>query len=249
MEGLFENPALKNQNETEVLFVDDSASTLNMYKLIGKQLGVKTHLASSAKEALKTLIAQPNISIMFLDIQMPKCNGHKFANFLKNKFTLRILKICYLSHLRSKKEVLKGLRSGVKDFIFKPVVIEDIREKITKFVSDNHTLKARYYEGNVKLPITLEHSPFQIEDLNIRAINEQFITIHSKIAPNEKKVLTFTQKDLESELGLEAEFVFEGYIEETINLDSEGHISKVSLINISGKYLNRLRSYILKIEN
>jgi CheY-like chemotaxis protein len=243
------NTEKKTKTEpVDVLFVDDSESTLNMYKLMGQRLGFNVFLANSARAALKTLAENPGLSIMFLDIQMPEVDGHKLTEFIDKKFNLRELKICYLSRMRTKKDVAKGLKNGVTDFIFKPVVMEDLKDKVNQFKDDLFKIKSRYFEGSVRMPVDVKYCPFEVKDVEISKLNEKFLTLKSKLPLAEKELLSFRQDILATNIGHSEKFVFEGFIEE-VTETSGGYEAVVTIINLEEQDVNNLRSFIMKLES
>lgn len=117
-----------------VLLVDDDINCLNIYKSVLEEVCNIT-VVSSAKEAIKELLCN-NFHVIFLDLNMPNMNGYQFIEFLKKYDNFNKIPIIILSGENDDKQIKKAYTMGVKDYIVKPIVLDDLFHKI-KYYQEN----------------------------------------------------------------------------------------------------------------
>ncbi len=104
----------------KILIVDDDMFLLDMYALKFKESGFNVEVATSGNEALQKV---ENISslpdIILMDILMPGMDGFELLRQLKEKQSLKEVKMVMLSNLGQKEEVSRGLDLGANDYIIK----------------------------------------------------------------------------------------------------------------------------------
>ena len=71
-------------SEKNILVVDDETTILNMFDLAFTKKGYTVKLASSAEEALD-ILADEEILVMFLDLNLPEMNGIDLCRAIKKK--------------------------------------------------------------------------------------------------------------------------------------------------------------------
>lgn len=102
----------------KVLVIDDS-------KLIHKIFTVilpKTPLVSAhdGREALQRLAEQPDVDLIFLDINMPNMNGLEFLAQVKADAALAQIPVVIISTEGKEEDTVRGLRAGAAAYIKKP---------------------------------------------------------------------------------------------------------------------------------
>ena len=104
-----------------------------------KQTKAEVMRASDGREAVEICRNNPNIDLVLMDIQMPEMNGLIATEEIK-KFNPDIPIIAQTANAISE-ERERCMQAGCDDFITKPVNINELYEKIDKWLS-------------VRLPIT-----------------------------------------------------------------------------------------------
>jgi PAS domain S-box-containing protein len=118
----------------DILMVDDRPENLLALEAILTGVGGKHVKAHSGMEALKQLLAQ-DFAVILLDVQMPGMDGFETAKLIRQRERSRHTPIIFVTaYDRSEAAVLKGYNVGAVDFLFKPIVPEILKGKVTAFI-------------------------------------------------------------------------------------------------------------------
>ncbi len=115
----------------KILVVDDSPTERHLLANILTKSGYQVGVATCGEEALKiTKEVMPDLVLM--DIVMPGLNGFQATRMIsKDKATQHIpVIICSTKGLETDK--IWGLRQGAKDYIIKPIIADELLQKISK---------------------------------------------------------------------------------------------------------------------
>ncbi len=115
----------------KILVVDDSPTERHLLANILTKGGYQVGVAACGEEALKiTKEVMPDLILM--DIVMPGLNGFQATRMIsKDKATQHIpVIICSSKGLETDK--IWGLRQGAKDYIIKPIIADELLQKISK---------------------------------------------------------------------------------------------------------------------
>ena len=105
----------------KVLIVDDSISVRKVIERALNALGVKRVFeAKDGKEGLKVLSENPDISIAFIDWEMPVMDGLELIKVIRAEKMFADIKIIMASSRQSKEDVIAALKSGADNYIAKP---------------------------------------------------------------------------------------------------------------------------------
>jgi putative two-component system response regulator len=106
-------------DKSRILVVDDNLSSL---KQIGAQLGehYEVSLAKSGSLALQ-ICMQEKPDIILLDIEMPEMDGFEVLKRLRLNRYLGSIPVIFLTGNHDTETEVRGLQSGARDFITKPV--------------------------------------------------------------------------------------------------------------------------------
>lgn len=129
---LSRNTANGNSSATKkILIVDDDKNILEFISRTLKKLykNIKTELASDGFMAGKK-IAEFKPNLLILDIKMPGMDGFAVLEHLK-KENMKILAITGYPSKETKEKILKA---GADDYLVKPFTIEELKERIEKFL-------------------------------------------------------------------------------------------------------------------
>src|SRR6202051_2437886 len=119
--------------EVNILMVDDQAGKLLTYEAILSDLGENLIKATSAKEALESLLKN-DIAVVLMDVSMPEIDGFELAEMIRQHPRFQQTAIIFVSavHLTDLDRV-KGYQRGAVDYISVPVIPELLRAKVSVF--------------------------------------------------------------------------------------------------------------------
>jgi signal transduction histidine kinase len=115
------------------LLVDDVEANLIALEGLLRRDGLEQFKASSGKEALEILL-QHDISLAFLDVEMPGMNGFELAELMRGTERTRRVPIIFLTAGAADKDRrFRGYEAGAVDFIFKPIEPHILQSKANVF--------------------------------------------------------------------------------------------------------------------
>lgn len=114
-----------------IVAVDDSNVVLKMLKNVLNKEEYDVHPFSTGKRALEYLIQKDNIpDLIILDIEMPEMNGYDVLERIKKMDHLEKVPVIFLTANGEKKQVIKAVTGGVKDYVVKPIDKEILNKKL-----------------------------------------------------------------------------------------------------------------------
>jgi PAS domain S-box-containing protein len=84
-------------------------------------------------EALRHLLEEDFAAIL-LDVKMPEMDGFQTAELIRSRKRSRDIPILFLTGYKSDEHLFRGYDLGAVDFLFKPIVPEILRSKVSVFV-------------------------------------------------------------------------------------------------------------------
>ena len=99
-----------------ILLVDDEKRMLDLLELFLLPRGFNCIKAQDGEEALR-IIKNKEISLVILDVMMPKKNGWETCTEIREFSSVPILMLTAISE---KSETVKGLNLGADDYLTKP---------------------------------------------------------------------------------------------------------------------------------
>ena len=117
--------------EKRILIVDDEQDIVNFMEKFLKRFKILGLKATSGEEAL-AIYAKDKIDFVFLDINMKGLDGLAVLSQLK---TLNPdVKVFMITGSQDEEVRRKAIESGALDFITKPLDLNELKEKIEKYV-------------------------------------------------------------------------------------------------------------------
>ena len=119
----------------KILVVDDSQIMRNIVKNTFSEMDVPFMCleAGNGKQALR-LLESNDISIVFLDWNMPEMDGLDFLKLVRAMPKYTDLPIIMVTSERGKFSVIEALQSGATDYIVKPVKEKVFMEKVSEIL-------------------------------------------------------------------------------------------------------------------
>ena len=123
----------------KILLIEDNDGDILLFKESFEDAGIlaKIEVVTDGKLALdyfQQLTSTPIETypdLIFLDINLPKKNGHEVLEFLKNTEQLKQIPVIMLSTSSWYKDIEKANEAGVLMFISKPFDVDQFLRKIT----------------------------------------------------------------------------------------------------------------------
>jgi PAS domain S-box-containing protein len=129
---------MKTEPTANILIVDDDPRTLLAMEALLSGPGRNTVTAASGQEALRWLLRQ-DFSVILMDVRMPDMDGFETADLIRQNERLRHVPIIFLSAIDTlEADVYRGAAKGAVDYLFKPVVPEVLKAKVSVFVDLFH---------------------------------------------------------------------------------------------------------------
>ena len=122
-----------------ILLIEDNDGDILLFKESFEDAGVLANIevitdGKLALDYFQDLISKPIDQfpdLVFLDINLPKKNGHEVLDFLKNSDALKQIPVIMLSTSSWYKDIEKANEAGVLLFISKPFDVDQFLRKIT----------------------------------------------------------------------------------------------------------------------
>lgn len=131
------------QEYPKILIVDDLPENREVIQDILHGEPYELLEAGDGEQALK-IVKQSEPDLILLDAVMPRMSGFEVAKRVKADRITRLIPIIMITALDGREDRLKGLKSGVDDFITKPFNIFELRARITNLI------KLREYVGELE---------------------------------------------------------------------------------------------------
>lgn len=123
-----------------VLAVDDSKMDRNIMRKSMEPIGLKVVEASNGEEALAMLKSgEHDIDAMLIDIEMPRMDGYTLASEIRKYSRYKNLPLIAVTSRTSKADRLRGVESGMTEYITKPYspeYLENVVRKNTNLVGE-----------------------------------------------------------------------------------------------------------------
>ena len=115
----------------DVLVVDDRPSNIAAVEAILGEFPNRLVKAQSGAEALRHLL-ENDFALVLLDVQMPEMNGFETARLIRQRHRSRHTPIIFLTaHPSDNSDIIRAYELGAVDFLFKPIVPEVLRAKVS----------------------------------------------------------------------------------------------------------------------
>lgn len=112
-----------------VLIVDDSPTEVHVLKTILEANGHQVSSADNAEDGI-ALAKKDKPDLILMDVVMPGMNGFQATRALTKDAATSSIPIIIVTTKDQETDRVWGLRQGAKDYISKPVVAEELVNKI-----------------------------------------------------------------------------------------------------------------------
>lgn len=122
----------------KILLVDDSSTIRRVLKNVMTRMfvdKVEFYEAENGQEALSVLKNNKDISLIFLDYNMPIMNGEQFLDAVRSDKEFNSVRIVMCTTEAEKSLVVSLMKKGVNGYIAKPFTPEVVRRSIVPIVT------------------------------------------------------------------------------------------------------------------
>ena len=113
----------------KILLVDDSKTELHhLSDLLGKR-GYAVRTAENGEEALRRL-AEEKPDLILMDVVMPGQNGFQLTRSITRDPRFADVPVIMCTSKNQETDKVWGMRQGAKDYIVKPVKVDELLSKI-----------------------------------------------------------------------------------------------------------------------
>jgi CheY-like chemotaxis protein len=218
-----------------VLIAEDHPVNRKLFALMMDKLGYPSVLADDGQDALEKAAGRP-VSLVFMDIQMPRMNGYEAAENLRRRGFRRPIIAVTASALSGERE--RCVQAGIDDILIKPFKRADIEKMLLKWIGrgGGETIAGETIAGEKngaageKDPVSPPPEPSREEIFNTRELLETFMDDIEAVKPLLARFLPRTEEQIN---GI-SRFLEEGDRE---SARLEAHTIKGSSLTLGGREL------------
>ncbi|MEQ8190519.1 MAG: response regulator [Candidatus Eremiobacterota bacterium] len=118
---------------SEIIIVDDMASTRQMISSVLKEEGHKVIEAVDGKDALEKV--NPSVKMVITDLHMPYINGIELIKRIRENPDYKTIPIIMVSSGSEDKKI-ESMSAGVTEWLDKPVNTRNLVEVVNRFLTD-----------------------------------------------------------------------------------------------------------------
>jgi twitching motility two-component system response regulator PilH len=116
----------------KILIVDDSPTERHILSRILVRKGYQVVIAENGARAI-AVAKETGPDLVLMDIVMPDVNGFQAIRMFLRDQTLRTIPVIICSTKGQEIDKIWGMRQGAKDYIVKPILAEELLQKIARF--------------------------------------------------------------------------------------------------------------------
>ncbi|PYT15184.1 MAG: histidine kinase [Acidobacteria bacterium] len=124
---------MENDEKIKVLLVDDRPENLLTLEAVLDAPTLELVKVHSGAEALKHILTD-EFAVILMDVRMPEMDGFETAELLRKRDKTKHTPIIFLTGFRNEEDLYRGYYAGAVDYLFRPVVPEVLRSKVSIFV-------------------------------------------------------------------------------------------------------------------
>lgn len=121
-------------NTPKILIIDDEIDLVETIRFPLELEGYQIMVAYNGEEGLQ-LARREKPDLIILDLMLPKIDGYKICRFLKFDEKYKHIPIIMLTARSQEKDRLLGKETGADEYITKPFDLDDLVNKIKKYIS------------------------------------------------------------------------------------------------------------------
>lgn len=135
------------ENE-KILLIDDDVTLLKLLETTFTREGYTVYICDDSISAMD-LIAIVKPDVILLDIMMPKIDGYEILTKIKNSPDFSDICVIFLSALDDIEAKVKGMGSGVDDYITKPFNLREVLSRVEMVLRRAHKFKEKLLKDSL----------------------------------------------------------------------------------------------------
>jgi adenylate cyclase len=145
-----------------VLLVDDHKLNRTVVRKPLEAHGFTVLEAESGEQALDLCSKENAVDVIVLDIMMAGMDGFEVCSRLKGDPTTAEIPVLMVTSLSGKEERKKGIEAGARDFLTKPVDLDELFLRVRNAIQSKHTVDALKRERETAESLLLHVFPVSI---------------------------------------------------------------------------------------
>ena len=128
---------VKRIDKKKIVLIDDEEGLRDLGEMILEKNGYDVHTASNGKDGLKVVADNPSVSLILVDLKMPKMNGFEFVSTLRAMKAIPTCPIVVVTAFTNKATLKQGKKLRINAWITKPYDNNKLIETVKKLVGDD----------------------------------------------------------------------------------------------------------------
>ena len=135
-----------------VMLVDTNEKFLqHFFRFLKTKLPYKFIFEKNGTRALLTADKKP-VHLFLMEAKLtPQVSGYRTLELIKNDDKLSDIPVIFVSALRDKISVSKAMALGVDDYLHKPIIPEEVLDRVVKFLKKSLKFKILYVDSDESL--------------------------------------------------------------------------------------------------
>jgi response regulator RpfG family c-di-GMP phosphodiesterase len=207
----------------QILLVEDDASTLAMLEKNFIKWGYTVLSATNGRQALE-MTQNTRVDLIVSDWLMPEMNGRELSRKIRALDFKHYIYIILISAQDTRMDIVRGLESGVDDFIAKPINMEELRVRMeigVRILKLEHELNQKF--------IAIKRNYYQ----TIHMFTQLLETYHEKLGGHCRRVGALAMQMAKSHTGIPSE--------EYPIIEAAGMLHDIGLIGLPETLLKKRR--------
>ena len=188
----------------KILVIDDNDNIRLYVSTVLTRAGYEVIQTSNGLNGMQILKKTNDIKLILLDIMMPIMGGFDFLQAFKKVSNLSDVKICMMTAISEKEEILKSLKLGAHDYIVKVIDKDILLDKVKRLINTNNDNQFVVLKTN--LNANIKGAPFKI-DLKVNKLSESYLELDSAFELESNEPITIKVPYLDSLWGEESELI------------------------------------------
>lgn len=115
----------------KALIIDDSSTVRSIIAKMLKEWGIENVQAENGEVAFSTLKQNPDVTIAFVDWNMPVMSGIQFVKLVRAEEKYNPVKLVMVTTETEMPQISTALEAGVDEYIMKPFTKEIFKDKLS----------------------------------------------------------------------------------------------------------------------
>ena len=161
-------------DKVNILLVDDQPAKLLSYEVILAELGENLLKATSAREALESLLKN-DIALILIDVCMPELDGFELAAMIREHPRFQQTAIIFVSAvMMANPDQLRGYELGAVDYVPVPIIPDLLRAKVKVFAElYRKTRQLARFNAQLEERVAERTAALEASALELRQLNEE----------------------------------------------------------------------------